>query len=494
MADPSTRRTYRILRFATAACAVAAASGASVLTSIAPAFAAPAPVAATPSPAATSGTCAGLHAILSPSCIVGGVAADTANLTINAVFNAMSSWVSQGAIWLLHAVGSALFTTTRPALGSTWFTHHFTTMAGIAALVVLPLLLVACAQAVLRQDAGALLRPALVHVPLALVFTGVAIEVVQLALGAVDQLSAVVSRHAGLDAGTFLSSAIRFLGGNAPGANPGAPAFVVFLAALAIATGAFALWLELVVRTAAIYVCVLFLPLGLASVAWPSIAHWCRRLAETLAALILAKFVMVAIMSLAAGALGGGTGSAGFAAIVAGLALLLLAVACPFVLLRLIPLVEAGAGAHLEGASRRMLDAGPRRLAGVLAMGPEMFAASSATGALGIVGAGGGFADAGGTAATEGTAGSLGPAGTWAAAGGGQGADGRAGRGAPGWREATDQSGGADDTVGLAEAPGSQEVDLAPYIAVDPFYRPGTSRAPGSTPPPASDAGEGGPA
>ena len=44
---------------------------------------------------------------------------------------------------------------------------------------------------------------------------------------------------------------------------------------------------------------------------WPAVSHWCRRLVETLAALILSKFVIVATLSLAAGAVSSGTAGTG---------------------------------------------------------------------------------------------------------------------------------------------------------------------------------------
>jgi hypothetical protein len=81
-------------------------------------------------------------------------------------------------------------------------------------------------------------------------------------------------------------------------------------------------------------------------------------LVETLTALILSKFVIVATLSLAAGAVASGTAGtgdagAGFASVLAGGALLVLATFVPFSILRLIPMVEAGAIAHLEGARQR---------------------------------------------------------------------------------------------------------------------------------------------
>jgi hypothetical protein len=121
---------------------------------------------------------------------------------------------------------------------------------------------------------------------------------------------------------------------------------------------AFVLWLELLIRAAAVYVAVLFLPLALATLVWPAVSHWCRRLVETLAALILSKFVIVATLSLAAGAVSSGTSGtgdhgSGFSSVLAGGALLLMATFVPFAILRMIPAVEAGAVSHLDGLRQR---------------------------------------------------------------------------------------------------------------------------------------------
>ena len=129
---------------------------------------------------------------------------------------------------------------------------------------------------------------------------------------------------------------------------------MLLLIALLIAVAAFVLWLELLIRAAAVYVAVLFLPLALATLVWPAVSHWCRRLVETLAALILSKFVIVATLSLAAGAVSSGTAGtgdhgSGFSSVLAGGALLLMATFVPFAILRMIPAVEAGAVAHLDG-------------------------------------------------------------------------------------------------------------------------------------------------
>ncbi|MGH3577589.1 MAG: PDZ domain-containing protein, partial [Mycobacterium sp.] len=226
--------------------------------------------------------------------------------------------------------------TTGIDLGASWFTAHYTTMAGLAAVVVVPLLLLGIIQSVYRQNASMLIRSVVVNVPMAVLLTAVAVKLVQLGLAVTDAMSATVAHGAGLDAGHFMASVTLVLAGPQAG-QPGVPAFILFLGSLAVVCGAALVWIELLIRASAVYVAVLFLPLALASLAWPAIAHWCRRLVDTLVALILGKFVIVSVLSLAAGALAGGTGSTptgaggadrsggggGFGAVLAGAALLL---------------------------------------------------------------------------------------------------------------------------------------------------------------------------
>ena len=124
---------------------------------------------------------------------------------------------------------------------------------------------------------------------------------------------------------------------------------------LTAAIVAFVLWLELAVRSAAIAAASLFLPLALVGLAWPATSHWARRLGETLAALVLSKLVIASVLALAAGLLGSSSGVSG---VVEGVALLAVAAFAPFALLKLVPAVEAGAVAHLEGLGRRPVRAG----------------------------------------------------------------------------------------------------------------------------------------
>jgi len=367
------------------------------------------------------------------------------------VLNAVTSWVVEGASWLLSQVGGILSSTTQVDLGAGWFGAHYQVMAVLATTVVLPLLLCSVVQAVWRQDLSGLARSALVQLPLALLLAAVAVQLVRLALAATDEMGTLVTQGAGADLSQSLSNLAGDLT-NAGTANPAVPAFVLLLGALLVAMGSVLMWVELLVRAAAVYVAVLFLPLALASLVWPAVSHWCRRLVDTLVALVLSKFVMMAILSLAVGALGSGTTS-GFTGVLAGGALLLLAAFTPFTLLRLIPAVEAGAIHQLEGARHRVQHAMtemPRtaatvalRLAGV---GPALDLGVPGTGMDPVLeapgpdepGPGAGHGDVAGSPASGGAlAGRATPAGTTDPLGGDANGDDRARRswgGIPMWR------------------------------------------------------------
>lgn len=281
--------------------------------------------------------------------------------TVSAVFDAAGAWVAGGAVWLLGQVGHVMSATTSVDLGGAWFQEHYQVMAALAAAVVLPMACAGVVVAVYRQDVSLLVRGFFVKLPLALLFTGVSVELVRLGLAITDTLSARVLATGGVDTTHVLQPVGSFLSGTAVAGAGAVPAFVVFVGALFVALASLALWLELVVRAAAVAAATLFLPLALAGLVWPAVSHWCRRLAETIAALVLSKLVVAAVLSLAAGAVAGGFGdvgggdvSGGFAAVVTGIALLVIATTAPFVLLRLVPAIEAGAVLHLEGARHRL--------------------------------------------------------------------------------------------------------------------------------------------
>jgi hypothetical protein len=115
--------------------------------------------------------------------------------------------------------------------------------------------------------------------------------------------------------------------------------FIGIAVGAAAMCAALAVWVELLVRAAAVEVAVMFLPLVFAGIVWPSTARYARRMAEILGALIISKLVVIGIVSLGLAELT----SADITGVLAGTAMLGLAAFAPFVLLSLIPLaIDAG--------------------------------------------------------------------------------------------------------------------------------------------------------
>ena len=135
--------------------------------------------------------------------------------------------------------------------------------------------------------------------------------------------------------------------------------FVAFLTAVLMSLLALAVWVELALREAAVYVAVAFLPLTFVAIVWRPTTVWCRRLTEGLLAVILSKFAIAAAFSLASGAIGqvGEGDSGGLSTIVAGGAVLLIAGLSPWILLRLLPMTQSapdqGVNRHSVGGAAR---------------------------------------------------------------------------------------------------------------------------------------------
>ena len=189
----------------------------------------------------------------------GNVAGSAAGAGIGAIFTEAARWVASGAVWLIAQVGRAMSGTTSIDLDAGWFTAHEAVMASLAAAVVLPMACCAAIQAIYRQSASTLLRTFLVHLPLSLLLTGVAVTLVRMALAVTDAMSATVLSSAGVDTTNLFTGLFKFLVPSAV-TQRAVPGFVVFLGSLFVALAALTLWLELVVRAAAVSVAVLFFP------------------------------------------------------------------------------------------------------------------------------------------------------------------------------------------------------------------------------------------
>jgi hypothetical protein len=167
----------------------------------------------------------------------------------------------------------------------------------------------------------------------------------------------------------------------------------VALAALIGVAGAVAIWVELLVRSIGIYAGLLFFPLALTGLVASPRNRWASRLTEALVVLIFSKFIIVAVLSLAAAAVN--SAGAGYQGVLAGVGLLLLAAFAPWLLLRLLNVAEHAVtfttAAQLRSSAQHKASS-----AGQLAMRTVLAGAAPAAGA----GAAGSAGPSGGPGAT----------------------------------------------------------------------------------------------
>lgn len=281
----------------------------------------------------------------------GSVGGSIASAAASGVLDAIASALSASASWLLGHLIDLVNEAAPVNLGTTWFLDRESAMADLLELVVLPVLMAATISAVIRQDLKRLARVWMVGLPVAAVAGVAGVQLADLALSATDAMcQVVIDANRGQISGRF--SDVMFAG-----LVTGAPVVIQVVVFVLLIVGSVLVWIELLLRASAVYIAMFFMPLALAAYIWPATAVMARRTVELVAALILSKFVIVAALTLGLAALAAGTTTDDD--IAAG-AILLIAGFAPFSLLRLAPIVETAAIAHLEGVSRRPFRAASR--------------------------------------------------------------------------------------------------------------------------------------
>jgi len=282
--------------------------------------------------------------------LTGGAGTAATTIGIGAVLVGLTAWVTGAAHAVLAATAAVIGGTTRPELASSWFSASYWRMAEIGMLLTVPFLFAACVQGILRSDPSLIGRAALGYLPLAVLGTSIAAPLTTLLLSASDGLSTLIAGAAGEAPGAALAKL-----GLGTGVLAGASGtFIAFVVGFLTVAATLTLWVELLIRAAAVYVIVLMLPVVFAALVWPARRVWAIRSVETLVALILAKFAIVAVLSLGGAAIGHTI--IGPAAILVGVTLVMLAAFSPWALLRLLPLHEMAAGVEGLGPQlgRRM--------------------------------------------------------------------------------------------------------------------------------------------
>ena len=355
--------------------------------------------------------------------VVNGLAQTAGEAIVNYVIDAMYSLLAEAVAAITSAlVRSFNGDSTRVDLTGGWFTTEsgrtVTAMTStIAGSLVLVLLLLALIRAMAAGEFSAMWRAALVDVPTAFLGTALTVTVAAALLAMVDEASAALLGSEGEQLAAFsqsLTDTEQLSGAGLLG----------MLFSLIFIVGAVLVWIQLLIRAALIYVVIAFAPITWVTRAYPGTRTIARRGIEIAVALIVSKFVMVVAFRLGAEALAASevpAGEADLSAMLVGAATMTLTAFMPWLIFKVIPVVETATSA--AGVDRSA--AGTAVVAGTVAYaGVRRLAGSSSSG--GTAGGGGATGDgSGGAGSTVPAAAQDGGGPGWGSSGGnpGGGAD-----------------------------------------------------------------------
>jgi len=285
----------------------------------------------------------------------------------NGILDVVATWLIGAATSITRFVAAQMTATTTPQLGSSWFEAQFASMAALGGGLALLVALVAFASAALRRSPEAL-AGTITGVVRAGLGTGLVVALTAIALGVADEISNDVigsSPHAFWDT-------VATAWGHSGFGGFGSSALAALIALVEV-VGALLVWLELIVRNAAIYIAVLFFPVALAASIWPPLSGWTSRLGRTLLLLVILKPVTLIVLSLAGNAAAAGlsfqdSATSSVGTILAAVVIFALAAFAPWTLMYLLAAdaeaawtagaLRAGAGQATTGQNGRSLRTG----------------------------------------------------------------------------------------------------------------------------------------
>ena len=334
-------------------------------------------------------------------------------------FDYFAEWVATAAVGALGLLADAMESTTTPNIAGASATH--TISLGIARQMAVPLLVLTGLYALLKREAGVILKAAFLYLPGSVIGMVAAAWFTDQLIAAVDAFSA---DYAGGGEEGIRAFADSVAGQITAGVGITSPALlVVFSVVLILAT--IMVWMVFLIRAAAILVAYAFMPIAFAGILFPATRGWIRRLIEVQLSFILSKMVIVGIFALGAEVLTGADNA--LAGMMQASALFVLAAFSPFALMKLLPFVSNEAMDAMErpaGTPIRVATAAAGT-AGGLAIYRHLQGSQTEGGGSGGGGGAAGGSTGGGTTQTGGGGG-----GSSASGSGGGGAAGGAASGA----------------------------------------------------------------
>lgn len=268
----------------------------------------------------------------------------------------ITNWLAKGFVQLVAYVWISMDHSTSPHLDAAWFSRTpsspYATAVMIAGFLLLVMLLVAVIQGVFAGRPMELVKRAGRDTPTAVAGILFTVAFAQIAVDLSDWFANGIwetTRPAAVDAVDNLS---RLAAAVSPS---------TFLSPLLLGVGMLALlvlWVVLIVRDSLIYLTVALCPLAWAVSVWPTLATVRRRILELIGGLIVSKIAIALALAVGLSALGG-TGTVGqpgagvaanglaeFGVLLVGIVTFGLAAFMPYLVVKLLPLVEGAAIGH----------------------------------------------------------------------------------------------------------------------------------------------------
>lgn len=264
------------------------------------------------------------------------------SVVVGGFFNSLTNWILNSVGWFLTSAGAVLNSATEPNTVIRSATTEFNVLVNLSPGLLMVGLLVATLQAVRHGDAASLWRVYLGVAPACVLGIFLARPFATLILETVNQLSSSASSTV-IDRQTELSNALSSVA-------TAAPAFALFVLAIAVVIGSWLLWCELIVRAVVLTLLLVLVPVIVPLATFPAGRRLGWRLAETFLAVAVSKFLIVVTLTLGFDELLGSSATQ----VITGALTLILASGSPFLLLKVIPFVETAALHNLEGVRSRV--------------------------------------------------------------------------------------------------------------------------------------------
>lgn len=264
----------------------------------------------------------------------------------DAGFGKLKEWMIDTAKDAVENAIKAGNDVTKVDLEAGWAQVPFSRTLALGLTMAAILLVLAAGEAGIKLDLASAGR-ALATAPVVVLLSYAAVPLTQKFVEVADAIAVDLAPPGELTAQTsaYLGRTL-----NADAAVGGVGFTTVSFAILAFA--AFIVFLELVLRSALIYAITMFLPVALSGLCWHRTKQWSRRTLEVLFGVIVAKPLVLGLLSLGLSALGGQS-SSGLSPVIIGGAVFLVAAFIPVTVIKVTGVAAAGAEAGISEARSR---------------------------------------------------------------------------------------------------------------------------------------------